>query len=50
MLVKHGLPTSNLFEYAALTILKYEKIWFTKKEVAEKEEMEGSQKSQPEIK
>ena len=27
MLVKHGLPTSNLFEYAALTILKYEKIW-----------------------
>jgi len=30
-LCKYGLPTENIFEYAALTVLKFEKKWKLKK-------------------
>lgn len=30
-LCKYGLPTENVFEFAALTVLKFEKKWKLKK-------------------
>ena len=50
-LCKYGLPTDNVFEFAALTVLKFEKKWKIKKrkELQERiKEREAEQKKKKE--